>query len=153
MESGASSERAKVGRNAPCPCGSGKKYKKCCIDVVEAKEFDESEFAGVGGVRDFADFAAPLLESANKKSHKEVETATTFAAACWNFALMRDEQEREKQINDLVATLPNELPDDVDGNEARDAFRALINYMIERHHAMFPEMHRDDHRSHMDASG
>jgi len=25
--------RAKVGRNAPCPCGSGKKYKKCCIDI------------------------------------------------------------------------------------------------------------------------
>jgi SWIM/SEC-C metal-binding protein len=21
---------AKVGRNDPCPCGSGKKYKKCC---------------------------------------------------------------------------------------------------------------------------
>ncbi len=23
-------EQAKVGRNEPCPCGSGKKYKKCC---------------------------------------------------------------------------------------------------------------------------
>ena len=23
-------EEAKVGRNDPCPCGSGKKYKKCC---------------------------------------------------------------------------------------------------------------------------
>ena len=23
-------ERRKVGRNAPCPCGSGKKYKRCC---------------------------------------------------------------------------------------------------------------------------
>ena len=23
-------EAAKVGRNDPCPCGSGKKYKKCC---------------------------------------------------------------------------------------------------------------------------
>lgn len=23
-------EEAKIGRNAPCPCGSGKKYKKCC---------------------------------------------------------------------------------------------------------------------------
>lgn len=23
---------SKVGRNDPCPCGSGKKYKKCCID-------------------------------------------------------------------------------------------------------------------------
>ncbi len=22
---------AKTGRNDPCPCGSGKKYKKCCI--------------------------------------------------------------------------------------------------------------------------
>src|SRR5262245_15904943 len=23
---------AKVGRNQPCPCGSGIKYKRCCID-------------------------------------------------------------------------------------------------------------------------
>jgi uncharacterized protein YecA (UPF0149 family) len=23
----------KIGRNAPCPCGSGKKYKKCCINA------------------------------------------------------------------------------------------------------------------------
>jgi len=23
-------QKAKVGRNDPCPCGSGKKYKKCC---------------------------------------------------------------------------------------------------------------------------
>ncbi len=23
-------QEEKVGRNAPCPCGSGKKYKKCC---------------------------------------------------------------------------------------------------------------------------
>jgi preprotein translocase subunit SecA len=22
----------KVGRNDPCPCGSGKKHKKCCLD-------------------------------------------------------------------------------------------------------------------------
>jgi preprotein translocase subunit SecA len=24
-------EGKKVGRNDPCPCGSGKKYKKCCL--------------------------------------------------------------------------------------------------------------------------
>ena len=24
----------KVGRNDPCPCGSGKKHKKCCIDFT-----------------------------------------------------------------------------------------------------------------------
>jgi uncharacterized protein YecA (UPF0149 family) len=22
--------KEKIGRNDPCPCGSGKKYKKCC---------------------------------------------------------------------------------------------------------------------------
>lgn len=26
------SKRVKVGRNEPCPCGSGKKYKTCCYD-------------------------------------------------------------------------------------------------------------------------
>jgi preprotein translocase subunit SecA len=23
-----------VGRNDPCPCGSGKKFKKCCLDKI-----------------------------------------------------------------------------------------------------------------------
>jgi len=27
----------KIGRNAPCPCGSGKKYKKCCLPLGNAK--------------------------------------------------------------------------------------------------------------------
>ena len=26
----------KIGRNDPCPCGSGKKYKKCCLKSAEA---------------------------------------------------------------------------------------------------------------------
>ena len=25
----------KVGRNDPCPCGSGKKYKNCCMNKQE----------------------------------------------------------------------------------------------------------------------
>lgn len=29
----------KVGRNDPCPCGSGKKYKKCCLDKDEVDDF------------------------------------------------------------------------------------------------------------------
>ncbi|MCA9656514.1 MAG: SEC-C domain-containing protein [Myxococcales bacterium] len=27
---------AKVGRNAPCPCGSGRKYKRCCLGKANA---------------------------------------------------------------------------------------------------------------------
>lgn len=32
-------QSAKVGRNEPCPCGSGKKHKKCCgaSGVLEAR--------------------------------------------------------------------------------------------------------------------
>ena len=26
----------KAGRNEPCPCGSGKKYKKCCLGKNQA---------------------------------------------------------------------------------------------------------------------
>lgn len=25
----------KIGRNEPCPCGSGKKYKNCCLKTQE----------------------------------------------------------------------------------------------------------------------
>ena len=25
----------KIGRNEPCPCNSGKKYKKCCASTVQ----------------------------------------------------------------------------------------------------------------------
>jgi len=31
----AKSMRTKVGRNEPCPCGSGKKFKKCCGSAAE----------------------------------------------------------------------------------------------------------------------
>jgi SEC-C motif len=35
-----SATKSRVGRNEPCPCGSGKKYKKCCLDT------DRAPFAG-----------------------------------------------------------------------------------------------------------
>ena len=28
----------KIGRNAPCPCGSGKKHKQCCLGKIKAVE-------------------------------------------------------------------------------------------------------------------
>lgn len=34
---------AKVNRNAPCPCGSGKKYKKCCMRKDESSRISSPE--------------------------------------------------------------------------------------------------------------
>ena len=30
--------RRELGRNDPCPCGSGRKYKQCCLAKDEEKE-------------------------------------------------------------------------------------------------------------------
>lgn len=32
----------KIGRNEPCWCGSGKKYKKCCFDRDERIRYEAS---------------------------------------------------------------------------------------------------------------
>ena len=36
----------KIGRNAPCPCGSGKKYKKCCLNKDQQAEGMHSDHKG-----------------------------------------------------------------------------------------------------------
>jgi len=42
----ASSRRQRYGRNAPCPCGSGKKYKHCCLlKVSEARTTSRTDKA------------------------------------------------------------------------------------------------------------
>ena len=36
-------EHAKIGRNDPCPCGSGKKYKNCCLESGKYEGFVASK--------------------------------------------------------------------------------------------------------------
>jgi hypothetical protein len=36
---------AKPGRNDPCPCGSGKKYKRCCLDKDVDAELEHERLA------------------------------------------------------------------------------------------------------------
>ncbi|MCI0537536.1 MAG: SEC-C domain-containing protein, partial [Verrucomicrobiales bacterium] len=37
----------RIGRNDPCPCGSGKKYKKCCIEKDQERLQNSSSVAGL----------------------------------------------------------------------------------------------------------
>jgi hypothetical protein len=57
-----------LGRNEPCHCGSGKKYKQCCLNKDEAAE------------RSARAKAAEKAEKAEKAAEKE-EPATEAAAA------------------------------------------------------------------------
>jgi hypothetical protein len=54
-----------VGRNEPCPCGSGKKYKHCCLDKDEAKARTARAKA--------AEKAAKAAEKETKAAEKEGE--------------------------------------------------------------------------------
>ena len=36
---------SRPGRNNPCPCGSGKKYKRCCLDKDVAAELEHERLA------------------------------------------------------------------------------------------------------------
>jgi hypothetical protein len=49
LTSGATLRRAvaKIGRNEPCPCGSGKKYKQCCFEKDQERLHHSSEVAGL----------------------------------------------------------------------------------------------------------
>lgn len=48
--------RKKAGRNDPCPCGSGKKYKKCCLPRDEALRVEDDEDA------ELLDYNAQIIE-------------------------------------------------------------------------------------------
>ena len=112
--------RPKVGRNDPCPCGSGKKYKKCCL----GKPTTAASSAGAK----FTEFARPFLtEAAGDR-----EAALTLARAIWELALEPDDDAREASIETLLEPLPSDL---------RPAFDENVRRMIERHREMFPELH------------
>lgn len=56
---------AKPGRNDPCPCGSGKKYKRCCLpkDQARARQEAAARAAGQDGEGGEAEKEAALLDT------------------------------------------------------------------------------------------
>lgn len=42
-------KRKRVGRNEPCPCGSGRKFKRCCGRDIEVRRAAEGELGATAG--------------------------------------------------------------------------------------------------------
>ena len=53
-----------IGRNDPCACGSGKKYKKCCLVSAEDSDFQYRRFRQVhaGLIPKLTKFAFEIIE-------------------------------------------------------------------------------------------
>ena len=95
----------KVGRNDPCPCGSGKKYKKCCEGKAVTPDAPGETVPGYTRAR-------PMLTPAGVEKLLVEELAAmdlaTFpldalAAAMRRFALYRDWQGAERALDEIIA--------------------------------------------------
>ncbi len=67
----------RAGRNEPCPCGSGRKYKKCCLPTEESKHAERRRLTQVHRmdaelVFRLSDFAAQEFPEAWSKLKREV---------------------------------------------------------------------------------
>ena len=83
-----------VGRNDPCPCGSGKKYKQCCLKKASAKR--------VAGIEEslMRDLVSDLIGFAKKHHEKKTQDAYGFfAGAADDEAALTPEQKSTTEIN------------------------------------------------------
>ena len=91
----------KIGRNDPCPCGSGKKYKHCCLGKHETKRLAKD-------TEQIADL--PANDKEQEQLVQRIEKAFTLLGAqqypeAISFALKLTElYPNEDRLHDIVAT-------------------------------------------------
>ena len=79
-------------------------------------------------------FAQPLLDETDG-SPVQMQSALTLAQVCWNLALLPDE-DRDDSLAEMRPTLK------MDDEEFETFRRSVLIPMIQRHHAMFPDLSR-----------
>ena len=70
--------RKKIGRNDPCPCGSGRKYKRCCGSAEGAGVADAIP---AGGIHPTTEQLRDLLEDGSFNSLEDMEAELDRAAS------------------------------------------------------------------------
>ncbi len=146
-----------VGRNDRCPCGSGQKYKKCCLlkgskgiieasvqklkerSVKRASEYGEKEalyFRDLKSVRKMSEiiieFAQPILKTAD--TFEMQKKALSIVMIAWNMSLMDD-------FTSQMEKLSAEMNIPKDGRFASDMASA-IRFLIARKLELYPDIKR-----------
>jgi len=102
----------KIGRNDPCPCGSGKKYKNCCLGK-------DREEAPSRGDKKNVDYLFNVMEKElSRMSESNITKAQDLTYDGWE-ALEVDLQEAEKLFKQALKLNPN-LADAYNGLAAID---------------------------------
>ena len=136
---------AKPGRNDRCPCGSGKKYKACCLTRDEAAEREELAKAQAGRDERAAEKRQSLREvretmlaklSGSEDPEDELDEASNAVLALIRAGKLDD---AEAAARDLLVRYPD-VPDGWDrlgmvhekrgeNREAADCYRKLIDFI------------------------
>jgi tetratricopeptide (TPR) repeat protein len=92
---------AKIGRNDLCPCGSGKKYKKCCLagDEAAARAARPAQPAAVPELR-------PSLAS-YLREHDELDELTEASNAVVDMVQAGNLDAAERAAHELLARFPD----------------------------------------------
>lgn len=123
----------KISRNSPCPCGSGRKYKKCCMPPEErglitpdpAADLFSGFSGGLGIAAGLTEFAQPLLDEAGDDP-ESISKALNFGMLFWNIAALAEatgEEAARQQLSEIENKLCNSAQD---CSVFRDAVRVLF---------------------------
>jgi tetratricopeptide (TPR) repeat protein len=137
----------KTGRNDPCPCGSGKKYKHCCLERDQAAE--HAKFARTAAA---AAEAAAAMQKETEDRIKALDKAHELATASNAVIDLIDAgklDEAEQAARELLVRYP-EVHDGYDrlgmvyeargqNKQAADYYRQVIEFVRARPEQYDPE--------------
>jgi tetratricopeptide (TPR) repeat protein len=127
----------KIGRNDPCPCGSGKKYKHCCRAKDEAAEHAAFAAARAAAVAEYPQRQARIKERQARLDHEDELARASNAVVDLVHAGSLDEA--EQAARELLVRFPD-VHDGYDrlgmvfearGNHkaAADCYRKVIEFV------------------------
>jgi tetratricopeptide (TPR) repeat protein len=125
---------AKVGRNDPCPCGSGKKYKRCCLEKDEAAE--RAARAAATPSPNVAVKIADKLAAGAYEDEDELTTASNAAVALVRTGKLDEAEqaarallERFPDVHDGWDRLGMVYEAKGDHRQAADCYRKVIDFI------------------------
>ena len=128
---------ARIGRNQPCPCGSGKKYKKCCYGKGFGKNLPEEAVITTNPQKEkmseiLLEFAKPLTDEC--ENDKAFYNALQISVIAWNSSFLPS-GERNKLIDESINKYIND-------NSERAMAKEILLKMLERKEKNFPSINR-----------
>lgn len=124
-----------IGRNEPCPCGSGKKYKKCCIGKpVAPSSFALADVLPAGPV-------IPEWETMFNRSQIDPFALKLQSASLdEKLQLLRDKIDHTENLDDLdIIEYLEKVLVDADRLDRAADFESLLRFIEARHPACFSD--------------